>query len=613
MDWTHYVHHDHTPFFTSALEAAVGDTITLRLRVPKSAPINAVTLAYLEIGELQRKPMKLLTLESTQWAYFETELTLTARTTRYTFWIHASEQTVKLSARGVQRINPAFRDWFVFTADHHRPNWLDDRVFYQIFPDRFYNGDPSNDVQDDEYSYNGKSVKRMAWNELPTKNGNVSQHWGGDLEGIRQKLPYLEDLGINGLYLTPIFTSPSNHRYDTQNYLEIDPHLGGQAAFDALIKDAKARGFRVILDGVFNHSGDGIEEFKRARDNQVERELYTFRSDGNYEAFFGVKTLPKLDYDSRLAFEHFIEGPHAPVRHWLRSGADGWRLDVAQMIGKGGTDRGNLEIHRRIRNAARLENPEAWIFGERFLDHEPYLQGASEPLEHDGGGEDGSMNYQGFGLPVTDWLSGIDVWGQPLAMPTEELAQTLEETYRVVPPLNRFSHYNLLGSHDTSRILERLGGDIKRLQTAFALLLSFPGIPGIYYGDEIGLMGGSDPFCRAPFPWEENQWNQGLRSTVQRLIRARKTSIALQKGHLKILETRGHAIAFARAYTHADARVETAIITVTRGKAEIMVLNVALVGVMSGTWRDALTDELFQAEDGLLKVTAANPRVLVQI
>jgi alpha-glucosidase len=612
MDWSNYLYHDHTPFYTSKQEASIGDALRLRLRVPKNAPVQKIDLMTLYSGDLKHHICQ-LEREDENWRYYAGEIELVYNRTIYFFWVHTPEESLKYTAKGLVRSIPRFRDWFVFLAEHHKPNWLSSSVFYQIFPDRFFNGDPSNDVQDGEYTYMGKPVQKMAWEALPEQHRGPLQHWGGDLEGIRQKLPYLQDLGVNGIYLNPIFKSPSNHRYDTENYLEIDPHLGGQAAFDALLADCKKLGIRLILDGVFNHIGDRAAEFKKALEGKVERQMFTFRPDGSYEAFFGVKTLPKLDFESHQTFDHLLEGQHAPVRHWIRAGTDGWRLDVAHMMGKGGLERGNLEILRRLKTAARLENPEAWVFGERFLDAEGALQGASEIHEHDGGGEDGVMNYQGFGQPIIEWLGGIDQFNHKVQLETAELVQTLEETYRVIPVPMRFSHYNLFGSHDTARALTRMGGDIEKLKTAFALLLTYPGVPGIYYGDEIGLSGANDPHCRAPFPWTEDQWHTGLRATVQTLIAARKQSKALQEGTLRFLEHRHDALTYARAYTHEDGRVEAALVGVNRGIAQIMLFNTAILGVFEGAWKDVLSGEVFYARDGVLKATVFKPRVLLPI
>ena len=275
MNWTELLHHDHTPFYLSTLEASVGDTVRVRLRVPASVTLIQARVMSLKSGEASFTP---LTLTSSQthpdWQYWETDLELHTRTLRYIFALSTSDDTVFHSARGATHAPPSFRDWHQIICDHHSPDWLSDRVFYQIFPDRFKNGDPSNDVQTNEYNYAGKPVIRKEWHELPTKGGNVFEHWGGDLEGIRQGLDYLEALGVNGIYLNPIFVSPSNHRYDTEDYMRVDPHLGGDAALRTLLDEAHARGFKVVLDGVFNHTGDRLEEFQRARDNHPERALY---------------------------------------------------------------------------------------------------------------------------------------------------------------------------------------------------------------------------------------------------------------------------------------------------------------------------------------------------
>ncbi len=174
--------------------------------------------------------------------YFEGKLELHALTTKYIFNVLTDSDSVQLSGRGISRVNPPFRDYFQFLADHHRPDWLEDRVFYQIFPDRFENGDPSNDVQTGEYTYGKKPVVKKAWNELPTRAGNVFEHFGGDLPGITKRLDYLEELGVNGIYLNPIFTSPSNHRYDIQNFLSGRPAFGWRSCFTRIARGGTCQG-----------------------------------------------------------------------------------------------------------------------------------------------------------------------------------------------------------------------------------------------------------------------------------------------------------------------------------------------------------------------------------
>ena len=612
MNWTELLHHDHTPFYLSTLEASVGDTVRVRLRVPASVALIQARVMSLKSGEASFTP---LTLASSQthpdWQYWETDLELHTRTLRYIFALSTSDDTVFHSARGATHAPPSFRDWHQIICDHHSPDWLSDRVFYQIFPDRFKNGDPSNDVQSGEYNYAGKPVIRKEWHELPTKGGNVFEHWGGDLEGIRQGLDYLEALGVNGIYLNPIFVSPSNHRYDTEDYMRVDPHLGGDAALRTLLDEAHARGFKVVLDGVFNHTGDRLEEFQRARDNHPERALYTWLPGGGYEAFFGVPTLPKLDFASPMTYTHFLEGEHAPLRHWLRFGADGWRLDVAHMMGEAGIDRGNLAVLKRLKAAARVEDSQSWIFGERFWDAEAALQGPSDALGHDGGGEDGVMNYHGFTLPITDWLGGTTIYNTPIQLETSELAALICERHRVIPTPMSLSNYNLIGSHDIPRALTRFAGDKNKLISAFTLLMSFPGVPGIYYGDEIGLSGAGDPHCRAPFPWDATKWDTGLLETVKKLIKARRSSVALQRGALVWLLTTLETIIFARVYTHEDGRVETAIVAATRGAGETVSVDLTKLGSSHLEWRDCVTDEIVKAQGQTLELTVSSRGALL--
>ena len=612
MDWK-YLYHDATPFYTSKAEANLGDSVTVRLRLPATVKPKEVLLVVLKYGEISRSPMKRCKTEGF-FQYFEGTLELHALTTKYAFLVLTQTDSVQLSARGVTRVNPPFRDFFQFLADHHRPDWLEDRVFYQIFPDRFENGDPSNDVQTGEYMYGKKPVVKRAWDELPTRETNVSEHFGGDLQGITKRLDYLEELGVNGIYLNPIFTSPSNHRYDIQNFLEVDPHLGGEAALRELLDAAHARGFKVILDGVFNHTGNQLPAFKKALEGDLNRQMYTFLPNGKYEAFFGVATLPKLDFASNMTFEHFLEEENAPVRYWLRFGADGWRLDVAHMMGASGRDDGNLAIHKRLKAAARLENSEAWVFGERFWDAEAALQGPNEHASFAGGGEDGVMNYQGFALPVTDWLSGWSIFDRPVQVPTPELEDMLLESYRVVPQPMRSSHYNLIGSHDIPRLLTRLKGDQVKHRTALALLLAFPGVPGIYYGDEIGMSGGGDPLNRAPMIWDEQRWDKNLLEDVKKLIRARRSSRALQAGNLVWLATQDQTIAFARAFTSEAGQTDVAIVVATRDTAlTIMQLDIRIAGVETGVWQDVLTLEKFEATNGILEIPVGNVRVLLPV
>lgn len=632
MDWTQWLYHDHTPYYTSTLTGNLGGRVTVRLRAPLEPVFAVAQLVILEHGDLRRIPMREIRADK-DFRFYQAELPLLTPTMRYVMFVRSDTDSAMLSTRGASRTVPPFRDWFQFVCDRRNASWLEDRVFYQIFPDRFKDSDSGFGVQSGEYQYDRMrfkpdgsfeivphSVVRRGWGELPTRETNILEHFGGDLGGVEQELDYLESLGVNALYLNPIFKSPSNHRYDTEDFLEVDPHLGGDAALKSLLDAAHARGMRVILDNVVDHTGDRHPLFRAARDGGPEREFYSFDPRFGrlgYAAFFGVASLPKVEYANLRAREHFITGPDSPVRRWIRFGADGWRIDVAHMIGANGSDVGNLEIHRLMREAVRLENPDAYVFGERFLDAEAALQGPditrtlSGPT---GGGEDGVMNYQGFGLPVTDWLGERNVWDMPVRVPTNEVAERLFESWRVLPEPSRRAQYNLFGSHDIPRALFRFSEDLGKLQTAFALLFAFPGVPSVYYGDEIGMTGAGDPFNRAPMIWDQSRWNTDVLGAVRKLAQARRSSAALKAGSLVWLHADGDEIAFARPFTDESGRLEVAIIAVSRQhEAGTLRLEIARTGAARGVWQDVVTGQRFTATAGVLEVDVSGPRVLLPV
>ena len=628
MHWSELLHHDATPFLTAARTASVGERVTVRLRAPLAAPITHATLMVVWSGEAQQIEAK--PLERHGWRYFEAELPLHHPTTRYAFSVRSRADSVIVTTRGARRFIAPFRDWFQFVCDRQNPSWLEDRVFYQIFPDRFKDSDPAISVRDGEYAlegmwmdngelrYRDRPVVKRTWDDLPQRGLNVVEHFGGDLGGITEELEYIGGVGANAIYLNPVFTSPTNHRYDTVNYLEVDPHLGGDAALRRLFDAAHAKSMRVILDGVFNHTGNHHPFFKDAQAGGGSRDLYTFDASRfgelGYASFFGVKTMPKLDYGHEGTFETFLEGERSPIRHWLRQGADGWRLDVAHMMGRGGLDDGNLMVHRRLREAARLENRDAYVFGERFWDAEAALQGPDHIRDLPGFGEDGVMNYAGFGLPMSDWLSGRRIWETNVKIPTPEVAEILFEAWRVLPEQSRQAQYNLFGSHDIPRMLHRLKGDTRKLMTAFTLTFAFPGVPSVYYGDEIGMTGAGDPENRAPMIWDRKRWDTTVLETVRALSKARRDSLTLRRGSLVWLHAKGDALAFARPYTNESGRTEAAVAIASRSsRPATLKLDVRRAGVLEAAWRDAVTGERLEAKDGLLEVTAHGSRLLMPL
>ncbi len=598
--------HDHTPGYTGRLGAEIGEGVRLRLRVAGegAGDVTGVRLDFVRVGEIESvRAAEVGGAGEGRW--FEAELPLDAARVRYAWTLELPGDSLHLTALGVHRVRRGFRSWFQYLAGHRAPEWAWRSVFYQIFPDRFRNGDPANDVRDGEYVYQGRPVEKAEWGAPITKAGDIHAHYGGDLQGVTQALPYLEDLGVNALWLTPIFVSPSNHRYDISDYRHVDPHLGGDAAWDELQAAADARGFRLVLDGVFNHVGNEHALFRAALEDGAapERSLFTWRDEPGkppYHAFFDLPSLPKIDYRAPEAVSEFLNGERSVVREWLRRGAAGWRLDVAHMIGTGGSDEDNLELHRALKAAAREERPDAYVFGERFFDPEHAL---------DGQGEDGAMNYHGFGLPVMQWLGGQDHYGRPSRPDGEELAELLHDAWHVLAPPIALSMFNLLESHDIGRALYRLGEDRTRFLAAFTLLMGYPGVPCTYYGSEVGLsqrQPGMMPWCRESMPWDEAAWDTGLRERVQALIRLRRSTRVLQEGTLRFLHAQADAVAFLREYTDAEGGVERAVVVASR-RSEAHPVTLTLP---AGEWRDGLRGEPLTG--GEVTLDAAGGRVLLQ-
>ncbi|MCL4454750.1 MAG: glycoside hydrolase family 13 protein [Deinococcus sp.] len=536
-------YHDWEPFCVEPLTPNLGESVTLRLRTSATSGLCFLE-RYGEVERLEMKPVK---------GGLEITLPMHASPLRYCFFL--LKEKVFIGSGGETATLPRYDRFFHLLASPSVPDWAVGAVFFQIFPDRFRNGNPDNDPQKGEWIYQGKPIVKKSWDEPVDPDTGPLQHYGGDLEGILASLDYLQELGVEALYLTPIFPSPSNHRYDAYDYLNIDEHLGGNQAFQKLVNALHARGMRLVLDGVFNHIGNHHADFQRALGDPTspEASMFTFHPDGSYAAFFGVKTLPKLDYASPLAQERFISGPRSPVRHWLQKGADGWRLDVAHQIGEGGTDRRNLDLLRLLHRTSREENPEAFVFGELFFDTVPTLRAHTL---------DSSMHYAGFANPLMEWLCGMNVYGQPVKVNVEGAWKTLWDHYASLPMQTRQAMYTLISSHDIPRALWRLKGDIEKFKLALGILLTFPGAPGIYYGDEIGLSQTNayddfkgDPMCRATMPWDQTQWNPNVRAWVKKLIGLRKTTPALRRGGLQPLAAPQGVLAFTRVYQKEEIRV----------------------------------------------------------
>jgi alpha-glucosidase len=503
-------------------------------------------------------------------------------TTHYAFRAVAGGRAWWLAADGAHGVVPRREVQFKVCRDDRPPAWVADQVFYQIFPDRFCQGDPALAVATDEYVFrDGRHrVVRERWGAPVDPARAATAFYGGDLVGVRAQLAYLHDeLGVTALYLNPIFTASSNHKYDTADYDHVDPHLGGDAALAALAAELHARGMRLILDAVVNHTGADHPWFDRygrhatlgAYQSPASpwRGWYVFDAAGGYASWNGHGSLPVLDYANPEVCARIYAAPDAVLRRWLRPpyAIDGWRFDVIHMLGEGAGARNNAHHVRALRRAVREENPEAYVLGEHFAEATRWLQGDQE---------DGAMNYDGFGLPVRAWLAA------DAPLPTAELAAWLTAARARIPYDNQLAQLSLLDSHDTSRMLTVVGGDVARMRLAVTLLFTYPGAPCIYYGDEIGLAGGDDPDCRRCFDWDRARWDAGLHAHYRAMIALRARRPELRRGAHATLAVTDEALAFAR---YTDAAIT--VVAVNRGAAPAaLALPLADLPVAATTWRD---------------------------
>ncbi len=548
-NWLRTIHHDGSGKYVSALFPRLGESIRLRLRISPAAPVRRVLLRTFPDGEQSFAAMRKATPEpAAQW--WEVDLTIDEPMLHYRFIVDSDDGLWHYSAAGPSSFTPLDTTDFRILADYDAPDWLESAVFYQIFPDRFANGDRTNDPQPSDYEYRSQRPKTYPWETPPDPDHFFPLvFYGGDLAGIEARLDHLADLGVNAIYLNPIFHALSNHKYDVADYDKVDPHFGGDEALASLRLALSIRGMRYILDVVPNHCGYWHPWFQNALadPSSPEAEFFTFRRHpDDYATWLGVWTLPKLNYRSLELRRRIYESRDAVFRRWLRPpfSADGWRVDVANMLGRQGSTQVGLEISHGIRHAVKDTRPGAYLIGENFFDATTQLQGDQW---------DGVMNYGGFTNPLWYWLSGFNQGAHGFAellsaphWPTEEMVETWRSRLAVIPWAIALQQYNILDSHDTPRVRSVVGGSDSLHRLALVLLMTFPGVPGLYYGDEIGMMDDPQLGARGCMIWDESRWDRSLYEFHKTLVQLRRSSSALQRGGFQVLLVESETVAYQR-------------------------------------------------------------------
>lgn len=496
---------------------AVGQKeLVIRLRTSKEDRDAQVYLIYApkyEFHEKREKKEMQISYSDRLFDYYELHITLEDVRFAYIFEFHQHGDTYYFSEDGLTkeyRFEESFYNFFqmpYINSNDCMPvvDWMKDAVFYQIFVERFNIGDMQKDM----------SYINMDWGDIP----NPKSFAGGDIKGIIEKLDYIRGLGVNVLYLTPIFESISNHKYDIKNYMEIDSRFGCKEDFKKLVEQAHKRGIRIVLDAVFNHCSMQLEQFQDVLKNGKQSPYYDwFIIDGdyptpekvNYECFAACNYMPKLNTANPRTQEFLLE----IACYWIREfDIDGWRLDVSDEV--------SHAFWRRFREVVKKEKPDCVIIGENWHDAYPYLMGDQY---------DSIMNYS-FTKACLDYFARGYIDAKQMA---EKLSSNLMRNTKQVNQMM----LNLLDTHDTHRFFTEVSKDKNKLLAAIALEVMFPGAPCIYYGTEICMEGGYDPDSRRCFDWDESHWDTNVMEMIRSLTSLRKRA-ELKEGNVILDEDRG--------------------------------------------------------------------------
>lgn len=655
-----------TEDYRSPMEPKEGERVRLRLRTAKA---DADQVYYIE-GEKEAVMKK--TASDPYFDYYEHEIAAASDQVLYHFKVKKNKEICLYNRLGpVDEADPEFD--FKITPGFYTPDWAKGAVMYQIFTDRFCNGDPDNDVESMEYVYIGKPVYRVKdWGRNPSTM-DVGCFYGGDLKGVGDKLDYIQSLGVEAIYLNPVFVSPSNHKYDCQDYEHIDPHFGrivkdggklvekngtdnrqaeryvtraaarenleaSDALFAELVEEIHRRGMKVILDGVFNHCGsfnkwlDVEEIYERSGDYEPGAYLtkdspyhsfFQFHDDSDeawprnrtYDGWWGHDTLPKLNYEGSEKLVKYILNV---AKKWISPpySVDGWRLDVAADLGH--TAEYNHTFWQMFRKAVKEVNPEVLILAEHYGDPASWLQGDQW---------DSIMNYDAFMEPVTWFLTGMekhsDGYNGALYGDGEAFFEAMNYHMSRMQTNTIFTAMNQLSNHDHSRFLtrtnqivgrlgnmgpERASEHVKRpvLREAVVIQMTWPGAPTLYYGDEAGVCGWTDPDSRRTYPWGKEDLE--LIEFHRYMTGIHKRIPALRKGALKPLFAGRHQIAYGRM----SGDHQTITVISNRPESAVMEIPVWQLGITDDMilGRPILTFEngynagivFYRVENGMLKV-----------
>ena len=562
-NWLESVYSDGSRYFVSTPEPELGQTVSVRVRMYEDAPVRHVFVRTCPNGaERLTEAKKIKTEHGLAW--YEASFVVSEMRMHYHFYLACDNVIYYYTQKEITTYIPDHTYDFVLLANYRQPRWVKSAVFYQIFPERFRNGDPANDVRDGEYQVNGYDTIHMNWNDTPLQyeQGHCMDFFGGDLQGVKEKIPYLKELGVTAVYLNPIFAAPSVHKYDCIDYLHVDEHFGGDEALAELSQALHENGMKLILDISINHTGMAHKWFNRdglyfdrgigAYNNpDAEERSYYFFEPGtnNYKGWEGIASLPTLNYTSKELRKAIYEAEDSVLRKWLKPpySIDGWRFDVADVFARNNEIQLAHEIWPEIRKSIREENPQAYILAEDWGDCAGYLQGAEW---------DSPMNYYGCGRVLRQFAGLPDLFvlrnellrDIPYRMTAEDVRARVTEHLAKIPFVLAQNQFNLIDSHDVSRVHNHKEVSADAYRGAVLLQFMLVGAPSIYYGDEAEIDGWTEnnEGCRFPMPWDKDFTETDTYQLYQTLAHLKQSTPALTEGGMKFLYAQGRIIALAR-------------------------------------------------------------------
>lgn len=564
MNWLESVYSDGTCYFVSNPLPALGEKISIYLRMHESSPVKYVFLRTVINGAESLCLMEVDRAEN-ELVYYKGSLTMHEKMMHYQFYLVAENSIYYYTQKEITTFIPAATYDFKILADYESPEWVRESVFYQIFPDRFYNGDTSNDVKSGEYTFDGHETIRIEdWTQpaMKYKDGFCMDFFGGDLEGIISKISYLKKLGVNAIYLNPIFYAATAHKYDCLDYFTVDPHFGGDKALAKLTKILHENDMKLILDISINHTGTAHRWFNKESsffDKSIgaylnkeskERKYYFFEGDtDNYKAWFDIETLPTLNYTSQELRDILYRNENSVLKKWLKPpyNIDGWRFDVADVMARNNEIQLQHEVWPEIRNSIKQVNPSAYILAEDWADCSEYLQGNEW---------DSPMNYYGCARIIRQFVGEPDLFHDRNEIlravkykPTaKDTANRFLEHLAKLPAVIQQNQFNLLDSHDIHRVHNNKDVSWEDYRGAVIMLFTLIGTTCIYYGDEAEIGGRLEDTegCRYPMPWEENFEKGKYYDLYSRLTHIKRENKAFTEGGFKIINDEDYVLSYAR-------------------------------------------------------------------